>query len=122
STGQKSCETQPEHLNTRSANTQYPIPNTHSMQRSPLIILFVTIFIDLLGFGLILPNMAVYIQHYGGQPWVGGILLACFSITPFVFAPIWGRLSDRVGRRPLILLSLIGSAVSFFFFGWAPNL
>lgn len=92
------------------------------MKRSPLIILFVTIFIDLLGFGLILPNMAVYIQHYGGQPWVGGVLLACFSITQFIFAPIWGRLSDRVGRRPLILLSLIGSAISFFFFGWAPNL
>ncbi len=92
------------------------------MKRSPLIILFVTIFIDLLGFGLILPNMAVYIQHYGGAPWVGGMLLACFSITQFIFAPIWGRLSDRVGRRPLILLSLIGSAISFFFFGWAPNL
>src|SRR5437588_435112 len=92
------------------------------MQRSPLIILFVTIFIDLLGFGLILPNIPVYIQHYGGAPWVGGVLLACFSITQFVFAPIWGRLSDRVGRRPLILLSLIGSSVSFFIFGWAPNL
>jgi len=92
------------------------------MKRSPLIILFVTIFIDLLGFGLILPNIPVYIQHYGGAPWVGGLLLASYSITQFVFAPIWGRLSDRVGRRPLILLSLLGSAVSFFFFGWAPNL
>src|SRR5205085_1959588 len=73
-------------------------------------------------FGLILPSMAVYIQHYGGQPWVGGALLACYSGMQFVFAPIWGRLSDRVGRRPLILLSLLGSGVSFFFFGWAPNL
>ena len=53
---------------------------------------------------------------------MGGVLLACFSITQFIFAPIWGRLSDRVGRRPLILLSLVGSAISFFFFGWAPNL
>ncbi len=92
------------------------------MKRSPLTILFVTIFIDLLGFGLILPNIPVYIQHYGGAPWIGGVLLACFSITQFVFAPIWGRLSDRIGRRPLILLSLIGSAVSFFCFGAAPNL
>ncbi len=92
------------------------------MKRSPLIVLFFTIFIDLLGFGLILPNIPVYIQHYGGAPWVGGALLACFSITQFIFAPIWGRMSDRVGRRPLILLSLIGSAVSFFFFGAAPNL
>jgi DHA1 family tetracycline resistance protein-like MFS transporter len=92
------------------------------MKRSPLIIIFVTVFIDLLGFGLILPNIPVYIQHYGGKPWVGGALLACFSITQFIFGPIWGRLSDRVGRRPLILLSLAGSAVSFFFFGAAPNL
>ena len=92
------------------------------MKRSPLIVLFLTIFIDLLGFGLILPNIPVYIQHYGGAPWVGGLLLACYSITQFIFAPIWGRLSDRVGRRPLILLSLVGSAGSFFFFGWAPNL
>jgi len=92
------------------------------MKRSPLIILFFTLFIDLLGFGLILPNMAVYIQHYGGAPWVGGVLLACYSVTQFLFSPVWGRLSDRIGRRPLILLSLIGSAITFFFFGWAPNL
>jgi len=92
------------------------------MKRSPLIVLFATLFIDLLGFGLILPNIPVYIKHYGGAPWVGGWLLACYSITQFIFAPIWGRLSDRIGRRPLILLSLLGSATSFFFFGWAPNL
>ena len=92
------------------------------MKRSPLIVIFITVFIDLLGFGLILPNIPVYIQHYGGAPWVGGALLACFSITQFIFAPIWGRLSDRIGRRPLILLSLVGSAISFFVFGWAPNL
>lgn len=92
------------------------------MKRSPLIILFITIFIDLLGFGLILPNIPLYIQQYGGKPWVGGVLLSCFSITQFLFAPIWGKLSDRVGRRPMILLSLIGSAISLFFFGWAPNL
>lgn len=92
------------------------------MKRSPLIILFITVFIDLLGFGLVMPLLPIYIEHYGGQPWVGGALLACYSVMQFIFAPIWGRASDRYGRRPLILLSLIGSATSFYFFGAARNL
>ncbi len=92
------------------------------MKRSPLIILALTLFIDLLGFGLILPLLPVYITHYGGKPWVGGALLASFSVAQFIFAPIWGRMSDRYGRRPLILLSLVGSATSFLAFGLAPNL
>lgn len=92
------------------------------MKRSPLIILFITIFIDLLGFGIVLPLLPIYITHYGGLPWVGGALLACYSVAQFIFSPIWGRVSDIHGRRPMILLSLIGSAISFFFFGAAPNL
>jgi multidrug resistance protein len=92
------------------------------MKRSPLIILFITIFIDLLGFGLVIPLIPIYIQHYGGEPWVGGVLLACYSMMQFIFSPIWGRLSDRVGRRPLILLSLFGSAVSYIAFGAAGTL
>ena len=92
------------------------------MKRSPLIILFITIFIDLLGFGLILPSLPVYVQHYGGRPWIGGALMASYSIMQFIFSPIWGRASDRYGRRPLILISLLGSAVSFYFFGAATSL
>ncbi len=92
------------------------------MKRSPLLILFVTLFLDLLGFGLIIPLIAVYIQHFGGSPWVGGALLACYAAMQFVFAPIWGRISDRWGRRPVILLGLGGSAASFLAFGLAPNL
>ncbi len=92
------------------------------MKRSPLIILFITIFIDLLGFGLVLPLLPIYIQHYGGKPWIGGVLLASFSTMQFIFSPIWGRASDRFGRRPMILLSLLGSAVSFMAFGSARTL
>ncbi len=92
------------------------------MKRSPLIILFITIFIDLLGFGLVIPLIPIYIQHYGGTPWIGGMLLACYSMMQFVFSPIWGRVSDRVGRRPLILLSLFGSAISFTAYGAAGTL
>lgn len=92
------------------------------MKNSALAILFVTLFLDMLGFGLILPLLPVYITHYGGAPWVGGMLLATFSTMQFLFAPIWGRLSDRYGRRPLILMSLLGSGVSYVMFGAAPNL
>ncbi|HZP80190.1 MAG TPA: MFS transporter [Chthonomonadaceae bacterium] len=92
------------------------------MKRSPLIILGITLFLDMLGFGMILPLLPVYIEHYGGKAVVGGLLMASFSMMQFIFAPIWGRLSDRRGRRPLILLSLCGSGVSYFFFGAAPNL
>jgi MFS transporter, DHA1 family, tetracycline resistance protein len=92
------------------------------MKRTPLIILFVTLFIDLLGFGMIMPLLPNYITHYGGRPWVGGALLASFSAMQFIFSPIWGRVSDIYGRRPMILLSLLGSAVSYFFFGMASNL
>jgi MFS family permease len=92
------------------------------MKRSPLIILALTLFIDLLGWGMILPLMPEYISHYGGSPRVGGVLLASYSAMQFLFAPIWGRISDRHGRRPMILLSLIGSSISFCVYGLAPNL
>jgi len=92
------------------------------MKNTALAVLFVTLFLDLLGFGLIIPLLPVYITHYGGAAWVGGFLLASFSLMQFLFAPIWGRLSDRYGRRPFILMSLLGSGLSYFMFGAAPNL
>ena len=67
------------------------------MKRTPLIILFITLFIDLLGFGLIIPLLPIYIKHYGGAPWVGGFLMASFSAMQFIFAPIWGRMSAGWG-------------------------
>jgi DHA1 family tetracycline resistance protein-like MFS transporter len=92
------------------------------MRRSPLLILALTLFIDMLGFGLILPLIPVYISHYGGGAWVGGMLLGCYSLMQFLTAPLWGRLSDRIGRRPVILIGLCGSAGTFLTFGLAPNL
>ncbi len=92
------------------------------MKRSPLIILFITVAIDLLGFGIILPLLPLYVTKYGGDEVTGGWLSASYSITQFLFAPLWGRMSDLHGRRPLILLSLLGSAITFLIFGAAPNL
>lgn len=89
---------------------------------SPLVVIFVTVFIDLLGFGIIIPLLPFYAQHFGASAMVVGLLATSFSAMQFLFAPIWGRLSDVVGRRPIILAGLIGSAASYLAFGLADSL
>jgi len=89
---------------------------------SPLIIVFVTVFIDLLGFGIIIPLLPFYAETFGATAFTVGLLATSFSLMQFIFAPIWGRLSDRVGRRPIILLGLLGSCLSYFGFGMASTL
>jgi multidrug resistance protein len=88
----------------------------------PLIIVFVTVFIDLLGFGIIIPLLPFYAETFGATAFTVGLLATSFSLMQFIFAPIWGRVSDRVGRRPIILLGLIGSCLSYFGFGMASTL
>ena len=92
------------------------------MKRSPLLILFITVVIDLLGFGIIMPLLPLYVNRFGGDEVAAGWLTTGFSVMQFAFAPIWGRVSDMRGRRPLILLSLAGSALAFFLFGVAQHL
>jgi len=87
--------------------------------RSPLIIIFITIFIDLIGFGIVIPVLPLYAERYHASEAVIGLMLASYSMMQFVFAPILGRLSDRVGRRPVLLLSLIGTSLGFLLMGFA---
>ena len=75
---------------------------------SPTTIIFVTVFIDLLGFGIIIPLMPFYAETFGANALTVGLLNTSFSLMQFLFAPFWGRLSDRVGRRPVILMGLFG--------------
>ncbi|MCB9366067.1 MAG: MFS transporter [Calditrichaeota bacterium] len=89
---------------------------------SKLAILFLTIFIDLLGFGLIIPALPFYAESFGASFLVIGILSASYSAMHFLFSPLWGRLSDRVGRRPVLLIGLAGSAAAFLMFGLAKSL
>src|SRR5258708_1905201 len=93
-----------------------------AMRRSPLAILFVTVFLDLLGFGIVVPFLAYYVESFGAKASTVGLLMSAFSLAQFLFAPIWGRLSDRVGRRPIILVGLFGSAIGFTLFGLAGSL
>lgn len=86
------------------------------MSRSPLLVIFLVVFIDLLGFGIVLPLLPRYGEHFEADKMTLGFLMASFSAMQFLFAPLWGRLSDRVGRRPVLLVGLLGSTLSYFFF------
>ncbi|HUQ70902.1 MAG TPA: MFS transporter [Planctomycetaceae bacterium] len=92
------------------------------MTRSPLLIIFLTVFIDLLGFGIVLPLLPRYGEHFDAAGWQLGLLMASFSAMQFLFAPVWGRLSDRIGRRPVLLVGLLGSTLSYAAFGWITQL
>lgn len=87
--------------------------------RSSLAVLFVIVFIDLLGFGMVIPVMPLYAERLGASEAATGWLSTGYSLMQFVFAPIWGRLSDRVGRRPVLLVSIAMTAVAFLLYGAA---
>ncbi|MGH7163650.1 MAG: MFS transporter, partial [Planctomycetota bacterium] len=84
--------------------------------------LFLAVFVDLLGFGIVLPLLPRYAEDYRASDAEIGLLMASFSAMQLLFAPLWGRLSDRHGRRPLIMLGLAGSVVSYALFGLADSL
>jgi len=89
---------------------------------SPLVIIFLTVFIDLIGFGIIIPLLPFYAESFGANAFMVGMLSTSFSLMQFVFSPVWGRLSDRIGRRPIILLGLAGSCASYLVLALAPSL
>jgi MFS family permease len=81
-----------------------------------------TVFLDLIGFGIIFPLLPLYVDKMGGSAETVGLLFGCFAGTQLVATPILGRLSDRVGRRPVILISLAGNAVAMVGFALATKL
>jgi multidrug resistance protein len=101
------------------------VPSTRS-PRTPgsgsRVVLFFTVFIHLLGFGIIIPLLPYYAEHFGASGLTVGLLTTSFSLAQFLFAPIWGRLSDRIGRRPVLLGSLILTGVSYLVFAVATSL
>ncbi len=92
------------------------------MRRSSLLVLFLTVFIDLIGFGMVIPFLPFYAREYGASGTMVGAVVGVYSIMQFFFAPVWGRLSDRVGRRPVLLISLTASCIGYFLFGIAHSL
>jgi DHA1 family tetracycline resistance protein-like MFS transporter len=90
----------------------------------PLIIIFVTVFIDLVGFGIVIPILPFYANNapFNASPLEVGMLWSIYSWMQFFFAPILGRLSDRYGRRPILFISILGSAVGFLILGLAGSM
>ncbi|EMA25900.1 MULTISPECIES: MFS transporter [Haloarcula] len=96
---------------------------TGSRRRRGLAVVFFVVFLDLLGFGIIIPILPYYTRTFpGGTEFVIGLLAASYSAMQFVFAPLLGSLSDRVGRRPVLVVSLCGSVVAWTVFGLADAL
>ena len=92
------------------------------MKNKPLASIFLIVFIDLLGFGLILPLLPYYAESFGASDTVVGLLVASYAAAQLIGAPLLGRLSDRFGRRPILLLSLLGTLLSFLLLGFAKTL
>lgn len=94
------------------------------MNRSPLIVIFTTVFIDLVGFGIVIPVLPLYAEGtiFNATPRIVGLLFASYSIMQLIAAPILGRLSDKYGRRPVLLFSIIGTGIGFLILGFANAL
>src|SRR5947209_4860626 len=94
------------------------------MKRSPLLVIFITVFIDLIGFGIVIPVLPYYASAtgFGATPTQVGLLFASYSVMQLVFAPVLGRWSDKYGRRPVLLASLLGTALGFLILGFATTL
>ncbi len=90
-------------------------------KKSQLAIIFVTVFLYLVGFGVIIPITPILAKNFGASGFQVGLLLSVYSFMQFIFAPFWGRLSDRYGRRPILLFCLIGEFFSYIAFGLARN-
>ena len=93
-----------------------------SGRKASLAVIFGIVFIDLIGFGIVIPVLPLYAERFGASPLVVGCLLAVYSLMQMVFAPILGRWSDRIGRRPVLLVSIIGSSIGFLLMGMARAL
>jgi len=85
-------------------------------------IIFLTVLVDLIGFGIVLPLLPVFTEDFGGSGLVVGLIMAVYSAMQFLLAPLWGRLSDRIGRRPVLLVSTAAASLSYVVFAWGCTL
>src|ERR1700758_317216 len=83
------------------------------MKKSPLATILLVVFVDLIGFGMIIPILPLYAKSFQAAEWQIGLLLACYSFMQFLASPVLGYISDRIGRKPVLLVSLIGSAIGY---------
>ncbi len=87
-----------------------------------LLLIFLTVFIDLIGFGIVIPLLPKFATHFGADAFTVGLLVMSYSLMQFFMTPVWGRLSDRIGRRPVLLISMGASALGYLIWGFAGSL
>ncbi|MBS4194136.1 MFS transporter [Lederbergia citri] len=90
--------------------------------KKSLPILFAVMFLVMVGFGIIIPVLPFYAENVGASPTQLGFLMAVYSLMQLIFAPMWGRISDRIGRKPVIMIGIFGLSVSFFLMGLSSQL
>ena len=91
------------------------------MKDKRLLIIFITVFIDLVGFGIIIPMNSYLAREFSASPLQVGLLMSVYSLTQFIFSPMWGQVSDRIGRRPVILISLLGASAAHMGFAFGTT-
>ena len=101
---------------------QNKVANSASVRKSTFGVLFLVVFLDNLGFAIVVPYLYFYVLALGGSPFLYGVLLASYSFMSFVFTPFLARLSDRYGRRKILLIGLAISSLSYFIFGSAHSI
>jgi MFS family permease len=90
--------------------------------RRGLAVLFSVVIVDLVGFGIVMPALPFWAREFGADATTLGLLMSSYAVAQFVCAPLWGRLSDRVGRRPVLLGTIAGTAAAMLAVGLAPSL
>lgn len=98
-----------------------PMEN-NPQQPGSMIVLFMSIFLVGIGFSIIMPVLPYYAESLGASPFQLGLLITVYAICQFIFAPIWGNYSDRIGRKPVLLMGILGFAVTFILFAYATRL
>ncbi|MCP4169031.1 MAG: TCR/Tet family MFS transporter [Chloroflexi bacterium] len=91
-------------------------------ERRNLFILFFTLIVIMLGLGIIIPILPFYIDRFGAGGKEMGFLMSSFAITQFLFAPFWGQLSERVGRKPILMIGILGNGIAMLMFGLSTEL
>ena len=92
------------------------------MRRRPLLLLWMVMFLVMSGFGIIIPVLPFLAEEVGATPLELGLLMAVYSLMQLLFSPVWGQLSDRYGRKPVLLIGITGLSLSFFLFSVAETL
>lgn len=92
------------------------------MKKSALYTVFLVVLVDLIGFGIVLPLLPFFATHFSASPLMVGFLYSIYSLAQLVFSPIWGGLSDRIGRRPIMLLSTFGAVLAYLLFAFSHSL